>query len=337
MIVSHSSQGASIPPNTGRIFNKHKASYLFGPVPSRRLGMSLGVDLVPPKTCSMDCIYCESGGTTDFTSKRSEFFPTEDIIAELDDFLSDSPEIDYITFSGAGEPTLHSGIGSIIKFIKSRYPSYKIALLTNAMMLVNSEVYQEVLPVDLIVPSLDAVISDIFATINRPVCEVDCVELVEALAGFKKESNALFYLEIFVVPGVNDTPLSIDMLVTAIERIKPDKVQLNTLDRPGTEKWVKPASKDKMEFFAEKIAKVADVEIVGKFVQKKSSSEENSQLPPNTEERIINLIERRPCTSEDIATSLNCNSEKLNALLQSMLSGNKITSETRQRGVFFRH
>jgi wyosine [tRNA(Phe)-imidazoG37] synthetase (radical SAM superfamily) len=310
-------------------------SYLFGPVPSRRLGMSLGVDLVPAKTCSMDCIYCESGVTTDFTGERDEFFPTADIIAELDAFLAASPDIDYITFSGAGEPTLHSGIGEIIAFMKCHYPSYKIALLTNAMMLIDKAVYQEVLSVDLIVPSLDSVVSEIFSTINRPVCKVDCVELVDTLARFKEESKALFYLEIFIVPGVNDTPLSIDLLVAAVKRIKPDKVQLNTLDRPGTESWVHSASLEEMEFFAEKIAKVANVEIVGKFVSKRVTPEKRTSSD-NLADRIIGLISRRPCTAEDISEALNHSSDDLKPTLGTLLNEGKITSKTRPRGEFFK-
>ena len=123
---------------------KEKYQYLFGPVPSRRLGKSLGVDLVPPKTCSMDCVYCESGVTTAHTVERKEYFPTKDIIEELDRFLTDSPDIDYVTFSGAGEPTLHSGIGDIIHYLKTSYSHYKVALLTNAMMLNLPQVFEDV-------------------------------------------------------------------------------------------------------------------------------------------------------------------------------------------------
>ena len=315
--------------------NSRQYAYLFGPVPSRRLGMSLGVDLVPAKTCSMDCIYCESGKTTDFTSERSEFFPTAEILEELDLYLSTSPEIDYITFSGAGEPTLNSGIGDIITFLKSHYPSYKIALLTNAMMLVDDKVFHEVMNVDLIVPSLDAVVSEVFSTINRPVCKVDCLELVDTLARFKKESKALFYLEIFILPGINDTPLAIDMLIAAVERINPDKVQLNTLDRPGTESWIHAASAEEMEFFAKQIAKVANVEIVSKFVQKKGFRS-NISCSDNSEERIIGLISRRPCTAEDISEALNVNIDEIKTILKKMLNECKISSEMRPRGEFYK-
>ncbi|NOY74713.1 MAG: radical SAM protein, partial [Kiritimatiellaeota bacterium] len=217
-------------------------SFLFGPVPSRRLGISLGVDLVPRKTCSMDCVYCESGKTTCLTVERREFHPTDAVIAELDAYLAGAPELDYITFSGAGEPTLHSGIGEIIAFLKSEYPEYKTCLLTNAMLLPTDEtLFGELKPLDLIVPSLDSAMPEIHAAINRPAAPVDIDALINALARFKKESAASMHLEIFIVKGLNDTKRDVAGFADAIRRIKPDKVQINSLDRPGTEDWVEPA------------------------------------------------------------------------------------------------
>ena len=133
------------------------SNYLFGPVPSRRLGISLGLDLVPHKTCSLNCIYCESGKTTNLTIERKEYIPTAVLISELTTFLKTKPKLDYITFSGAGEPTLHSDIGTIVTFIKKNYPDYQLALITNGTLFYLSKLRREVKPVDLILPSLDAV------------------------------------------------------------------------------------------------------------------------------------------------------------------------------------
>ena len=130
-------------------------NFLFGPVPSRRLGISLGVDLVPHKTCSLNCIYCECGRTTNLTIERKEYVQTETVIAELKNFLEPEPKLDYITFSGAGEPTLHSGIGEIVKFLKTSFPDYKIALLTNGTLFYQPGLIEEVRNIDLILPSLD--------------------------------------------------------------------------------------------------------------------------------------------------------------------------------------
>lgn len=315
--------------------SNRKYQYLFGPVPSRRLGRSLGVDLVPAKTCSMDCVYCESGGTTDFTVERKEYFPTFDIIKELDVFLADDPELDFITFSGAGEPTLHSGIGKILQHIKTKFPAYKTALLTNAMMLTDPKVFAEVKSVDLIVPSLDAVAPEIFSVINRPAIDIDCSELIDVLARFKEESAAEFWLEIFVVPGVNDTPLSIDLMAAAVERIKPDKVQLNTLDRPGVENWVKPASRKKMEFFGEKIAKYADVQIIGRF-EEKGCTKSVELTSEEIISKVLDLISRRPCTADDLASSMNCKVTEITGVLANLEKQGKICSEERERGFFYK-
>ncbi len=148
--------------------NSVKQTCIFGPIPSRRLGISLGMDLVPFKTCSMDCIYCECGKTTDLTTVRKEYFPTARALEQIDAALDRHPNIDYITFSGTGEPTLHSGIGTIIAHIKKNYPQVKVCLLTNASSLTDPEVRRECAPVDLIVPSLDGSDEEEFRKVNRP-------------------------------------------------------------------------------------------------------------------------------------------------------------------------
>lgn len=155
-----------------QIMSNYKYKYLFGPVPSRRLGISLGVDLVLHKTCSLNCIYCECGRTTNLTVQRNEYVPTEIVLSELNHFLASNPKLDYITFSGSGEPTLHSGIGEIVNYLKNNFPSYKIALLTNGTLFNQSKIRQEVKSIDLILPSLDAVSDKVFQKINQPFREL---------------------------------------------------------------------------------------------------------------------------------------------------------------------
>ena len=157
-------------------------NYLFGPVPSRRLGISLGVDLVPHKTCSLNCIYCECGRTTNLTIERKAYVPTETVLAELKTFLEPKPKLDYITFSGAGEPTLHSGIGEIVKFLKTNFPNYKIALLTNGTLFYQPELIKEVKSIDLILPSLDAASDLVFRKLNRPFPKLHIETMIEELA-----------------------------------------------------------------------------------------------------------------------------------------------------------
>jgi len=129
-----------------------KFKHLFGPVPSRRLGVSLGIDLVPYKTCTMDCIFCECGKTTNLTIDRKEYVPTAEILDELDAYLKQSPDLDYITFSGLGEPTLHSRIGEILNFLKQNYPRYKVAILTNGTLLFHKELRDEIKNTDIVKP-----------------------------------------------------------------------------------------------------------------------------------------------------------------------------------------
>lgn len=209
--------------------------YLFGPVNSRRLGRSLGIDLLPFKTCSLDCIYCECGWSTTRTLERREWVPTDAVLDELDRVLATRPEIDYVTFSGSGEPTLHSGIGRVIAHLKMHYPQYKVAVLTNATLLADKALQLELRPADLVVPSLDAATRKAFARVCRPVRGVHVDEVIAGIADFRKNYRGLMILEIFIAPGINDSDTELAALKAAAERIEPDAIQLNSLDRPAPE------------------------------------------------------------------------------------------------------
>src|SRR3989339_452235 len=207
--------------------------HVFGPVPSRRLGTSLGVDLVKHKICSLNCVYCECGATTDLTIDRKSFFPLSDIIFEIDSILVGKPYLDYITFSGSGEPTLSSDIGEVIRYIKKYYPQYKIALLTNATLLNDIALRKELLPVDLIIPSVDAGSEEVFKKINCPQVNLSLGELVNGLKAFADEFEGHVWIEVFIVPGINDDDSEIEKIKQICHLINPEKIQLNTLDRPA--------------------------------------------------------------------------------------------------------
>ena len=311
-------------------------SVLFGPVPSRRLGLSLGVDLVPYKTCCLDCVYCESGRTTELTLTRSEFFPVNEVISELEAFLSKNPAVDFITFSGAGEPMLYSEIGRVIAFLKGDYPDFKTCLLTNGMLLTDKNAASEVIPVDLIVPSLDAPDKETFTKINRPVPGFEFDRLIPAYRDFHKSSDAGFNLEIFILPGVNDTDECISGFMKAVDFIRPDKVQLNSLDRPGTEAWVEKMTEEKMLSISEKLAGIADVEIIGKFTSASSVKGNTKEKYENLDSRIMDIITRRPCTIDDIKESLGFSADSVGKVLRRMRGKGLVVSEMQARGEFYR-
>ncbi len=229
-------------------------THIFGPVNSRRLGRSLGVDLVPSKACCFNCVYCECGATTIDLDERKEFFPVGEVIRELDDYLSESPEIDFITFSGSGEPTLSLSIGIVIRHLKERFPGYRIAVLTNGSLLCNEEVRQELLPADVILPTLSSSNEETFIRIHRPSGEITARRIIAGIRQFRTEYPGQIWLEVFIIPGLNTSPGELAGLKEVIEQIRPDRVQINTLDRPGPEAWVKPATLDELEKIKREIA-----------------------------------------------------------------------------------
>ncbi len=222
-------------------------SHLFGPVPSRRLGISLGVDLVPHKVCSLNCIYCECGSTTRLTLERGEYVPEEEIQRELMDYFGKNPDPDFITFSGAGEPTLHSGIGQILKLIKEMKPKVKVALITNGTLFYDTSLRKELRDVDVVLPSLDAATDAAFRKINRPRKELRVDDYIQGLIDFRKECRGEFWLEVLILPGYNDDVENILALKEAIQAIGPDRIQLNTLDRPGVIEDLRPATRMELE------------------------------------------------------------------------------------------
>jgi wyosine [tRNA(Phe)-imidazoG37] synthetase (radical SAM superfamily) len=303
--------------------------YLFGPVPSRRLGRSLGVDLVQHKTCSFNCVYCECGKTTMLTNKRAEYVPTGEVIAEITQFLSASPQLDYVTFSGAGEPTLHIGLGKIVKFIKSNFSAYQIALLTNGSLFYKKSLREEVVNIDLILPSLDAADEGIFHQINRPHNDLEVKKIISGLAELKKIQKGQMWLEIFIIPELNDSSDHIEKLKDAIHQIEPDLVQLNSLDRPGTENWVAGATQELLEKIAAKLE--WRTEIIAKFPARK----ESKAYHENIETVILEMIKRRPCTLEDLCQMAGLHVNEVNKYLDVLMKTGQVKARQMERGLFY--
>lgn len=304
--------------------------HLFGPVPSRRLGISLGIDLVPHKTCSYNCIYCECGRTTDLTAERREYVPTAEVIEELDSYLAGSPGLDYITFSGSGEPTLHSGIGEITRFIKGKYPEYKVALLTNGSLFFDKSIRDEVMDIDVVIPSLDSATEIGFKKIDRPCSSLKIDDIISGLTLLSKEFPGDLWLEIFVVPGLNDTEEELSALSKAVHNIGPDRVQLNTLDRPGVVDWIRAATGEEMKRFAAALD-YDDAEITGR----PSSRSGLESFSGDAMECIMQTISRRPCTVEDLSYILGMHQNEINKYIQLLIEEGRVREKREDRGIFF--
>ena len=304
--------------------------YLFGPVPSRRLGRSLGIDLVPQKTCTFDCAYCECGRTTVLTLERREYVPTDRVIAELDDCLAKAPDIDYVTFAGSGEPTLHSGIGDIISFIKDRYPRYRVAVLTNGALFVDPDVRAALMRADLVVPSLDAVSEDIFRDINRPSPGITAGQVVAGLIAFSREFPGVIWLEVFIVPGKNDTDEELLRLRDAVAVIAPDRVQVNTLDRPGTDIRVRRASPRTLERARTIIG--GNAEVIGAASCEPATAPEMRDVT----DMLLATLRRRPCTVADLSRISGLRPAEVTKHLRILEEKGAVEPVREQRGVFYR-
>jgi wyosine [tRNA(Phe)-imidazoG37] synthetase (radical SAM superfamily) len=271
--------------------------YIFGPVPSRRLGRSLGIDLIPFKTCTFDCIYCDLGKTTRKTLSRQSYVSPNKILGELELYLSVlEKKPDYITLSGSGEPTLNSSIREIIQRIKE-ITSTPVAVLTNSSLLSLDEVRRNLSEADVVLPSLDAITPALFEYMNRPHASLSIEGIISGLIQFRKQYRGQIWLEILFCRGVNDGKDEIKKLKEAIERIQPNRVQLNTPVRPPAEDFAFPLTLAQLENIRERLGEKA--EIISEFA---APLGEGFNSVKDTE--ILNLIKRRPCTTEDISEAL---------------------------------
>jgi len=273
-----------------------RKKYIYGPVPSRRLGFSLGVDLLPFKTCSMNCVYCQLGPGRRTTVRRRELVPTRLVLAEIRAALASGQRIDAITFSGSGEPTLHAGLGRIIRAIK-RETSVPVVVLTNASTLSRPEVRTALAAADIVVPSLDGATEAVFRRVNRPHPSLSAAKIIGGLAAFRRRFKGLIWLEILLVKGVNDGPAHLRALARTIARLEPDRVQLNTVVRPPAERRARPLSRADLERVKEFLGPKA--EIIAVFPS-------GGQSPPadDLRSRVLDLLRRRPETAAGLARSL---------------------------------
>jgi len=291
--------------------------HLYGPVPSRRLGRSLGIDLVPHKICTYDCIYCQIGKTTKKTLTRKEYVPVKEIIEEVKQFLKEgTSSIDHLSLTGSGEPTLHSEIRSVIEEIKAM-TAIPVAVITNGSLLYEEEVKQDLLGADIVLPSLDAISSEVFLKINRPRPGFSAEKVVEGLVEFRKIYKGQIWLEILFCKGVNDGKEELLRMRKTVDRIHPDRIHLNTVVRPPSEKWAVPLSQKEMEeirvFFGEK------AEIISEF----------DRHPPRASERdikeeILRILKRRPLSLTDLSKGMGIREDEIEKCIQPLVFEGKI-------------
>ncbi len=290
--------------------------------------MSLGVDIVPHKTCTLDCVYCECGKTTHLTLKRKEYVPLKRVKAELTSFLASGPQLDFVTFSGAGEPTLHSGFGELVSFIKTAFSQHKLALLTNGSLFYRSDVRDEIVDLDLVKVSLDAAHENNFRRINRPHRELGLAHILEGLIAFRNKFTKQFWIEVFLVPGYNDSESELKEIKSVLNILAPDRVQLNTLDRPGSEPWVKPVDKKALTDIA---AYLYNAEIIKHL----KSDQSNCNFGDDFFQRLLSTLKRRPCTANDASRLLGADVKEVRKHLYALIEKGAITKKKMPRGTFY--
>jgi wyosine [tRNA(Phe)-imidazoG37] synthetase (radical SAM superfamily) len=301
--------------------------HIYGPVPSRRLGFSLGVDIIPYKTCSLDCIYCQLGSTAEKSVECKAYFDKGDLLFQIKQVVNSGRRIDYITFSGSGEPTLNILIGELIREIK-KFTSISVAVLTNGTMLTKPDVRAALSQADLVVPSLDAVTQAVFEEINRPHESLKISEIIDGLISFRKEFAGQIWLEIMLVKGINDSEDHVKRLRQAVEKIQPDRVQLNTVVRPPAQDFAVPLSQDELGNICHIIG--SRCEIVADF---KKIHLEAADI--HLEEVILEMTRRRPVTSFDIANSMGRHIDEVMKSIHRLQDEKKIRESRYENKVYY--
>jgi len=302
--------------------------FLYGPVPSRRLGLSLGIDIVPFKVCTLDCVYCQLGRTTEKTIERSDYVSAENILSELKNALSENLQADYITIGGSGEPTLNSQLGKIINGIKN-ITDIPVAVLTNGTLFYKDDVRDDCSNADIVMPSLDAGDERAFRRINRPHKDINIEKLVSGLCDFRSEFSGRIWLEVFFIRVWNTDDEQISRIKDLIARIRPDKIHLNTAVRPTAETGINRPSEEMLHDIAKKLG--SSCEIIADF----SSLLQSKQIVNNAE-AVLSMLKRRPCSINDICSSLGLARNEAIKYITDFLNRGIITSEQQGEITFYK-
>lgn len=304
--------------------------YTFGPVPSRRLGFSLGVDIIPRKYCTFDCIYCQVGRTTNQQIQRKSFFNPHEIANEIIEKTKRLPRVDYITFSGSGEPTLNSDIGWIIGEIKRRLDK-PVSVITNASLLHDGEVRKDLERADIVLPSLDSASEDIFRYIDRPHSLIEINTIIEGMKRFRNIYKGRIWLEIMLIKDVNDDAEELERLKKISEYLEVDKIQLNTVTRPPIEEKTEGVSKETLEIIRSYFG--GNCEVICKFEKKRKKGSRIKKY--KWSEAVLDILKRRSLTLSDIAGITDVPLSELREGLRIMESEGQIKSFRFDENVFY--
>lgn len=295
--------------------------FVFGPVPSRRLGRSLGVDVVPHKTCTFDCTYCQVGRTTEHTAERQAFVPLDEVLDEIRRKIDSGADPDYITISGSGEPTLYSELGALIDGTKA-FTSVPVAVITNGSLLWREDVRRDLMRASLVVPSLDAGTDATYRAVNRPHSDVSFDRLISGLAEFRRVFPGQLWLEVFLLDGVCDLDAEVDALAAHVQTIRPDRVQLNTVARPPADPDARAVPIEQLERYAERF--VPKAEVIAEFKPDAAVSQADVQ-----EKDVLDLLRRRPCSVMDVSHGLRIHPHEAAKHIGHLLLDNAVRRERR--------
>ncbi len=302
-----------------------KRKFVFGPVLSRRLGRSLGIDPVPLKTCTYDCVYCQLGRTPGKTADIKKYSSTDEITSELREILKETGA-DYITISGSGEPTLNSETGKLISGIK-KITDIPVCVITNGSLLADEQVREKLLRADLVVPSLDAADEETFRRINRPHDSIGFKEMAEGIVKFSEEFRGKIWLEVMLVRGANDSEEDLKKFLPLLDRINPDRIQLNTVVRPPAYSGVEGVTADRLELAKEIFGEKAEI-----IAETARGKEKMSAAP----EGVLATINRRPSTARDISAYLGLNINEAVKHITRLVEEGAVTPETVGGEVYYK-
>ena len=305
-------------------------NFLFGPVNSRRLGRSLGIDLFREKICNLNCVYCEVGPTTVPVNRRGRYSPTREILAEITEFCSDPHRlaaVDVLTVTAKGEPTLHLDLGVILRHIKS-LTDKPVAVLTNGTTLADDEVREALQLADIVVPSLDAVRAESFSKVDQPARGLTVEAIINGLRDFSRAYRGRLWLEILLVRDINDADADIDALLPVLTTLRLDRIQLNTVVRPPADPGARPVAEARLTEIARRLQAALAVPVdlpspvVGFGDERDAAPLPTADAEPAAlRQAIIQMVRRRPCTAADIDRVFHLGgAEKVEQLLASLVA-----------------